>query len=72
MRWWQDTAERALATMLQVVLASISVEMLYRWFAWLPGDYKLVIVTGIAAGLAVIKAALARRFGDSESASLIG
>ena len=71
MKWWQDVSERALATAIQVVLAAITTDMLYAWFAGFDDDYRTLVVMGIAAALAVVKGAVARKLGDPDSASLV-
>lgn len=62
-RWMIDTAERALATGLEVFLAQLVVTDL--------STAEGALVAAVGAALSVLKAALATRVGSSDSASMV-
>lgn len=62
-RWLIDTAERALATGLEVFLAQLVVADL--------STLEGAALAGVGAALSVIKAAIATRIGSADSASLV-
>lgn len=69
MNWLRDAVERTLATYVQA-LAGL---LIAGWSDMVDvGTLRAAAVAAIPAGLAVLKAAIARRFGDPESAALIG
>ena len=62
-RWLIDTAERALATGLEVFLAQLVVTDL--------STAEGALVAAVGAALSVVKAALATRIGSADSASMV-
>lgn len=70
MQWIKDILERTAATYLEAFLGFL---LAAQWVS--PLDALSVVQTaaiaGIPAALAVLKAAIAKRFGSSDSASLI-
>jgi hypothetical protein len=66
--FWKDTAERAVATAAQALVAVLSVDGI----DWLQVDAKGIAATAAgAAVLSVLKSLVASRVNDPESASLV-
>lgn len=68
----KDTAERAIATFAQTVVAMVGVLAPMSDMSLLDINYAPVLLVGlVAAGLSVLKALAARKVGDEDSASLV-
>ena len=66
--WLKDTLERVLSTSAQVFLLVLLAKE-RDWFQVDNVEYALTVAAG--AGLTALKAAIARRFGDPDTASLV-
>jgi hypothetical protein len=66
--WAKDTAERVISTAVQSALAVV----VASGAGWVDVDvWETAGVVAVASALSALKSALARQFGDPESASLV-
>lgn len=69
---WRDISERVVLTFLETGLSYVTVDMLLAIPAIAPlGEWRLPLVMGLAAVLALLKGTAASRLGNPTSASLV-
>lgn len=69
-QWQRDTAERVAATFVQAALASLAVTGVGTSLPDVKVAAVSAVTAGVAAAVSVVKAIVARKVGDANSASL--